>query len=280
VFPHLHIEPVGSDAPGFPQAWRGIASLSGREAVREALVLWREVVPDGFLRLIGLLDAHCADVVVVRVSGKEAEFSSLALMYAIAGSGHPESDWQFRFGLAPVDDSAARGRVGVNWARQVVFIPALERFGAWQAVNVVVRPVIWERIPRGLRRIYTDLHNGFLETLHGDDRGLVAIESLCTIDNFYKHDDFAGDFWVSAMGADGQLILPRDQWPDLVDLLRIATVQWRGWLCVDIGDADSGRVWELWHRDGLERGSGDLFTRLDDLLVGSFHALPGGWERM
>ncbi|MBV0918625.1 hypothetical protein [Mycobacteroides chelonae] len=62
--------------------------------------------------------------------------------------------------------------------------------------------------------------------------------------------------------------------------VREALVLWRGWLCVDIGDADSGRVWELWHRDGLERGSGDLFMRLDDLLVGSFHAPPGGWERM
>lgn len=50
-------------------------------------MLWREVVPDGFSRLIGLLDEHCVDVLVVRVSGKEAEFSSLALMYAIAGAG-------------------------------------------------------------------------------------------------------------------------------------------------------------------------------------------------
>lgn len=243
-------------------------------------MLWREVVPDGFSRLIGLLDEHCVDVLVVRVSGKEAEFSSLALMYAIAGDGERDPDWQFRFGLAPVDGSTARRRVGVNWVHQVVFIPALERFGAWQAVNVAVRPVVWERIPLGLRRVYTDLHNGFLETLHGDDRGLVTVESLCTIDNFYKHDDFAGDFWVSAMADDGQLILPRDQWPDLADLLRIATSQWRGWVCVDIGDANSGRVWELWHRDGLERETDDLFTHLDDMLVGSFHIPPDGREFM
>ncbi|WP_139361533.1 MULTISPECIES: hypothetical protein [unclassified Mycobacterium] len=64
-FPHLHIELVGSDASGLPGAWRGIALLSGREAVSEALLLWR---------------------------------------------GDRESDWQFRFGLAPADGSTALER--------------------------------------------------------------------------------------------------------------------------------------------------------------------------
>lgn len=231
---------TAAEAAVTPSVWLDLMGMPRLEAMRRVLDMWQEVVPGRFPRLCGVIERYGWAVYLARLVSQPEAQPVVVLLYVFRGDVF-SGGFDTRIGFPPCSESAV--------------------------------PEFWLDLPDGVRRLYEQVHDGFLTNPWAGPAGLIRSKDMFRFGEEFDQGDFLyyvmDDLGKAIRDSSEQAIDP-DPLPDLDNLIGLCKNRGTARVLFDI-TKDDRFAWERW--EGSLELWPNLWDRLDAWLFDSFDEL-------